>query len=100
MPFTRYKVWVPIFTEPGLNGLLVEPGSHIRTDIKWTGEFRHGIMKPVLLSPLSDFSPELVNISPGSCIIFDDNLIHGGSFNSGSHTRVSLEFTIISIENS
>ena len=80
-PFLRYKVWVPIFTELGLNGLLVEPGSHLRTDINWSGELRHGIMKPVLLSPLSSLSPELVNISPGSCIIFDDNLIHGGSLN-------------------
>ena len=94
-PFTRYKVWVPIFTEPGLNGLLVEPGSHLRDDICWKGEFRHGIMKPVLLSPLSSINSELVHLSPGSCIIFDDNLIHGGSINRGDFTRVSLEFTII-----
>ena len=47
--FYRLKVWLPIFTEIGLNGLLLEPFSQKRVDIKWSGEKRHGINKPTLI---------------------------------------------------
>ena len=59
--FYRLKVWLPIFTEIGLNGLLLEPFSQKRVDIKWSGEKRHGINKPTLISPLSELNPKLIN---------------------------------------
>ena len=43
--FFRLKVWIPIYIELGLNGLLVEPFSQLREDIEWDGEIRHGIKK-------------------------------------------------------
>ena len=94
-PFKRIKVWISIHGEPGLNGLLVESGSHKRTDIKWEGELRHGSIKPVLLTDQSHLNPELVICQPGQSIIFNDKLIHGGALNTGKYCRVSLEFTIL-----
>ena len=48
--FYRLKVWIPIFVELGLNGLFVEPYSQNRQNIKWYGEERDGIKKPVLVT--------------------------------------------------
>ena len=93
--FYRLKVWIPIYTEIGLNGLLVEPFSQFRENIKWNGEKRHGIKKPLLITPLSNLYPVLIKSEPGNAVIFNDNLIHGGALNNGSKCRVSVEFTMI-----
>ena len=93
--FYRLKVWLPIFTEMGLNGLRLEPYSQKRTDIKWKGEQRHGINKPTLISPPSEFNTKLIDAIPGNSIVFNDKLIHGGALNQGSKCRVSVEFTMI-----
>ena len=93
--YFRLKVWIPIFIEIGLNGLLVEPYSQNRENIKWCGEERHGIKKPVLLTPLSKLNPILLNTKEGNTVIFNDKLIHGGAINKGSKSRVSVEFTLI-----
>ena len=34
------------------------------------------------------------NCKPGTVIIFNDKLLHGGVVNEGSETRVSMEFTM------
>jgi hypothetical protein len=92
---TRLKLWAPLFSDLGKNGLLVEPFSHIRDDIKWVGEFRHGIHKPVLLTDPSSFNLKLLHIQPGQAILFHDKLIHGGALNkSVDSTRVSVELTL------
>lgn len=91
----RVKVWIPIVTEPGKNGLMVEEASHTRDDIEWSGEPRHGINKPVLLTELNLLHPILLELSEGNSIIFHDDLVHGGSLNRGKCTRVSLEFTLL-----
>ena len=93
--FRRLKVWIPIYVEKGLNGLLIEPNSQLRKDIIWKGELRDGINKPVLLSKMSQFTTKLIEIDPGGSLVFDDNLIHGGAINKGLKTRVSIEFTLI-----
>jgi hypothetical protein len=95
--FIRYKVWIPIYTEPGLNGLLVEEDSHKRKDIEWKPEMRDGIIKPLLITKMDNLNMELLNTGPGNCVIFNDNLLHGGSQNNGENTRVSLEFTILAL---
>jgi hypothetical protein len=93
---SRWKVWVAVHTEVGLNGLLVEPSSHTRSDIEWHGERRHGIIKPVLKTQPSSFTMRLLDVPSGHCVLFHDNLIHGGSINKGTLPRVSFEFTILS----
>ena len=92
---TRIKLWAPLFSDLGKNGLLVEPFSHSRDDIEWVGELRHGIQKPVLLTDPSSFNLELLHIQPGQAILFHDRLIHGGALNqSDEQTRVSIELTL------
>ena len=46
----RIKIWIPLAIEARRSGLLVEENSHKRNDIKWDGEKRHGIMKPILIT--------------------------------------------------
>ena len=93
--FHRLKVWISIFVEPNLNGLKVEPKSQLRDDIEWKGEERHGINKPVLLTTNDNINPILLNTKAGQAVIFNDELIHGGSLNNGNHCRVSTEFTLL-----
>ena len=94
-PFKRIKVWIAIETQPLKSGLLIEDNSHLREDIKWKGEIRHGIVKPLLLSDMKEFDMKLISTNPGESIIFNDNLVHGGALNKGNKTRVSLEFTLL-----
>jgi hypothetical protein len=94
-PFIRIKVWIAIATEVDKSGLLVERNSHKRSNINWEGKFKHGIMKPILLDDRKSFNMELVKTLPGESIIFNDELIHGGSINHGTKTRVSTEFTLL-----
>ena len=91
----RLKVWIPIYIEIGLNGLLVEPYSHTREDIKWFGEERDGIKKPVLNTPINELETVLLNTQLGDTVVFNDDLIHGGAINCGKKSRVSVEFTLI-----
>lgn len=89
----RVKVWIPFYSEPGMNGLKVLPGSH-RENWPYHGELRDGFVKPQ-----SDFDEktvpmELLNIPPGTLVVFHDRLLHGGALNSGQTTRVSAEFTM------
>lgn len=93
--FQRIKVWIPVFCEVGLNGLKLEPHSQKRKDIRWSGELRNGINKPILLTELKEVKPELVNVCQGNPIIFNDNLLHGGAKNFAEKCRVSIEFTMI-----
>ena len=85
----------PLIVEPGLNGLLVFPGSHKELIESYTSGFRDGIYKPIFDSSTIQTKPVLANVCPGEMLIFDDNLLHGGAINYGSSTRVSLEFTLI-----
>ena len=90
----RFKIWIPIFAEPGLNGLSVKPYSHLRDDWKRHSDFRHGKPKPVLDENVADLHMQLLPLSPGQMVLFHDALLHGGAVNRGTRCRVSLEMTI------
>lgn len=89
---TSLKVWIPIYCEPGKNGLLIVPDSNKR---EWEYTFTTnslGHQKPVILdTPISI----LVNTPPGNMIIFSDRTLHGGAPNRGLKTRVSAEITLL-----
>jgi len=85
------KVWIAIYTEPGLNGLMVVPESHSK-DWQHTTVMIGGAMKPCLVDAVE---PTLVATEPGRLIIFNDKLLHGGAINSGNLTRVSVEITLV-----
>jgi hypothetical protein len=91
----RFKVWVAVDTEPGLNGLCVKPESHRSTTWKHHFEFKHGKMKPVLDESAEELRMELLPLRPGEMVFFHDALLHGGVVNRGQFCRVSLELTVI-----
>ena len=88
----RVKVWIPIYSEPGVSGFLYIPGSHKRT-IPYHKEYKHGKWKPVIDIDIRH-EARVYDGVPGQPIVFHDKLIHGGS-SAGTKTRVSLEFTLL-----
>lgn len=91
--YDRFKIWIPLFAEPGRNGLCVVPDSHLR-DWKHHDEIRHGIAKPVLDERVEDLNVQLLPLNPGEMVMFHDRLLHGGVVNRGERCRVSFEMTI------
>ena len=91
----RVKVWIAIQTEQGMNGLLVQPGSHKREDLLWEGRLAGSITKPVLKTDLDPSSMILLPTPPGYGVIFHDKLLHGGSLNQSNFCRCSIEFTLL-----
>jgi hypothetical protein len=85
------KVWIPIFCEPGNNGLLVVDNSHHR-DWSYDIVVSNNMGYPRLNEKVN---PKLLLTPPGRAIIFGDKLLHGGAINLGSTTRVSVEITLI-----
>ena len=84
------KVWIPIFCEPGKNGLLIVPNSHSR-DWKYSSKLVEGIPK-LIFEDKAD--PVLIETPPGNMIIFNESILHGGAINMGNETRVSMEITM------
>lgn len=91
----RVKVWIAIQTEPGKNGLLVQPESQQREDLEWEGRVSESIIKPVLLTNIEPDSMKLLDTPPGFGVIFHDRLLHGGALNQADECRCSIEFTML-----
>ena len=91
------KIWISIYNELGKNGLLAEKFSQ-KKNILWKGKFKDGIFKPILNDNQENFNMELIPTKAGDCIIFNDDLLHGGAINLGLKTRISVEFTILKKE--
>ncbi len=92
--FVTVKVWIPIFCELGKSGLVVIPNSH---KLDWQYEYieKDGIKKPSILENVSLLRSELVPTQPGTLLLFNERLLHGGSINHGEKTRVSTEITLV-----
>jgi hypothetical protein len=88
------KIWIPIYCEPGRSGLIVVPDSHKR---QWQYEYvdNVGFKKPFIIEDVDDLSRVLVPTDPGTLLMFNESLLHGGAVNSGSTTRVSSEITLV-----
>jgi hypothetical protein len=89
------KMWLAIFTEPGLNGLYVVPGSHRK---QW--RVRHttaadGYDRPSLDETLDGHEKKLMRVEPGQAVLFNENLLHGGALNKGLSSRISIEATFV-----
>ena len=85
------KIWIPIYCEPGKNGLLIVPASHKKT---WRHSMAviNGIPKPVFEDQAD---PVLIATPPGNMLIFHEKTLHGGALNNGKETRVSAEITMV-----
>jgi ectoine hydroxylase-related dioxygenase (phytanoyl-CoA dioxygenase family) len=44
---------------------------------------------------LENFDINVLECKPGNVLIFNEDIIHGGSYNYGTTCRVSLEFTML-----
>lgn len=88
------KVWIPIYCEPGKNGLAIVPGSHHR-QWKFHVEYVDGLGKPIIDEDTSKIPAELMHTEPGNMLIFHENTLHGGVVNHGRKTRVSMEITML-----
>jgi hypothetical protein len=93
--YNRFKIWIPICSEPGANGLRVLPCSHRTGPWQHHFELRDGIRKPILDEDEATLKLELLPLCPGEMVLFHDDLLHGGAVNRGTKCRVSIELTIL-----
>jgi hypothetical protein len=91
---TTVKIWLPIYCEPGRNGLKVVPGSHLKS-WRYSQVQKGGYMKPQIEEDVDAIGAELVPTEPGTLLIFNERLLHGGAVNHGSTSRVSVEITMV-----
>jgi ectoine hydroxylase-related dioxygenase (phytanoyl-CoA dioxygenase family) len=88
------KIWVAIYCEPGKSGLIVVPDSHQK---EWRHSYveKGGFKKPQLDEDPATLGGSLVETEPGTMVIFNERLLHGGAVNRGMMTRVSSEITMV-----
>lgn len=91
------KIWIPLYVEPGKNGLEIIENSH-KEKTKWDYRIEEieNTSKPRLnVADESCIQKKLLKTPPGSVVIFNEDLVHVGALNQGQTTRVSLEITLI-----
>ena len=87
------KLWLPIQSDPKLCNLLVIPNSHKQKNI-----YKYKIIKtqsgnkPAIANDIDQNQLVMIDNPPGSPLIFNMSLIHGGSLNKSNRCRVSMEF--------
>lgn len=88
------KIWIPICCEPGKSGLVVVPDSHAK---EWCYEYveKNGVLKPEIRENVKTLNCYLVPTEPGTLLMFNERLLHGGAINRGEMTRVSAEITMV-----
>ncbi len=91
--FQLFKLWLPIQSDPKLSNLLVIPNSH-----KQKNKYNYKIIKtdsgekPSIANNIDKDQLVMIDNPPGSPLIFNMSLIHGGSLNKSKKCRVSMEF--------
>lgn len=90
------KVWIPVVVEGGLNGLEFCVSDEATGSIKYKVRDTEEGPRPYVDNE-SALEFELIDCAPGDAIIFDDSVIHRGSVNRGTKTRVSIEITLLPV---
>jgi hypothetical protein len=88
------KVWIPLYCEPGKNGLALAAGSH-QKEFKYSVDMINGLPRPYLDKNEQNVNATLIPTEPGNLLIFNENMLHGGVVNRGDKTRVSAELTMV-----
>lgn len=88
------KIWIPIYCELGKSGLIVVPDSHTR-DWRYDYVEKGGFPKPEIRENVETLGGVLVPTEPGTLLMFNEKLLHGGALNRGEMTRVSTEITMV-----
>ena len=89
----RIKFWFCLETKESKTGFRFVPGSH-KKNYNYKSEYRDGFVKPTFKEEEYDLSIESLKGKPGTFIVFNDRLLHSGE-PLNSHTRVSIEFTLV-----
>lgn len=93
------KIWIPLYGCTPETTLRIIPGSHameIPTIIEQTEYGRRPSICPHWLNENKCLFTTPIELSQGSCILFDMNLVHVGPCHNNSNTRISAEFNFIS----
>ncbi|MEM7466132.1 MAG: phytanoyl-CoA dioxygenase family protein [Pseudomonadota bacterium] len=94
---TICKIWVPLHSNPMLNGLEGIPMSALsRPDNHYVGELRHGIVKPRIADDLVDENALItIPVHEGQAVTFTNSFIHRGKVNRADFSRISIEFAVL-----
>ena len=92
----QFTLWTPLIGFTKNYTLRVAPGSHLHNHpINRISKNNKYYKSPVFDKKYyKKFKFKRFNLSKGQCILFDGNLIHGGTNNHGNKTRVNLEFRL------
>lgn len=92
----QFTLWTPLIGFTKNYTLRVAPGSHSHNHpINRISKNNKYYKSPVFDKKYyKKFRFKRFNLSKGQCILFDGNLIHGGTNNHGKKTRVNLEFRL------
>ena len=92
----RMNIWIAIHTEPGKCGLRVVSGSSGDESIRFKPTIDEwGNVRPVMETKEEELDIRILKCKPGDVVIFNEDIIHGGSYNYGETCRISLEFTML-----
>ena len=94
----RVKCWVSLWCE-GQNGIQLYPGSQLKnfsydSARRVSQGFGHEQKTPIFDSTAIKDKFVKIDCTPGTAVVFNDKLLHGGVTNRGSETRVSIEFVM------
>lgn len=90
--YQRIKVWIAIFCDENISGLVFSPGSH-KSECPYDTVSKHGMIKPQIRIDKSKLNIIPFEAKPAEAVVFHDRLLHGGVVGTKS-TRVSMEFTM------
>ena len=91
-------IWIPIVGFSKKFTLKIAPKSHIK---KHNVKFKKTKEKvtPLLMEDYwKKFKFKRLNYKPGEALVFHPNLLHGGSDNLGSNTRISLDTRVLNLK--
>lgn len=99
LPFAveKTKFWFSLYNQNNSTGFRYLSGSH-KNKFNYIAEERDGFNKPFFEESLFQLDIEELNGVPGTFIVFNENLLHGG-YTTEIDTRVSCEFTLILKQN-
>ena len=97
----QLTLWTPLVGFSKKYTLRFAPGSHLYNHpINKIAKNNKNYVSPVFEEKYyKKFKYKRINLKKGEAILFDGNLIHGGTENLGSKSRVNLEFRLYNYKN-
>lgn len=97
----RLSAWISLNTVKHESGLLIVPNSQNSYEDNHKSTLENGIRKPsIQKDSLNEVKAVYADTPEGSIAIWGQNFLHGGAPNISNECRISLEFTLCSIQQS